>query len=394
MKMAEYLLENITDERRKAGNRPATVIFAPVGDIRHLDPFVKHVKKLGLDKMQDVDFLFIYRAGLPKPDLGFSAVHAFEKYPLGTAGAFFAGQAYGYTLGYETIIVADCDAFLDSRKTFDAMLAIAQREDKVVSTPAYTDDHQEKPGDNTTNGWGFMPRSAFEKAGFSTPYTWKGGDDFEIAYRLNKTGLRRWYSEGKTYHPASGYTIYHRISQPQKYYPYACGVFKSLLFIGDYDPKSYAKYLLWYVFNYFFGVAFCEESLKKIVQNSGKMALYEHVETLPNSNFAIEKGKGWVEYRHDMGYDRYLFIPKSLLLLLVAGRCQVHDDVIVLKMPRVVFALRLIWAAILAPIAALMGLASIAGWQKERKKVIYPIMPSNLDAAAKIFATLVEKKSL
>jgi hypothetical protein len=196
------------------------------------------------------------------------------------------------------------------------------------------------------------------------------------------------------YHPAGGYTIYHRIAMPQKYYPYACGVFKSLLFIGDFDRKSYAKYLLWYVFNYFVGVAFCEESLKKIVRNSGKMAIYEHVESPPNPNFSIGKGRGWKEYRHDAALDRYLFIPKSLLLLLFTGHCQVHDDVIVLKMPRALFALRLIWATLLSPVAIFWGLVNIAGWQRERKKVIYPIMPSNLDAAAKIFAKLVEKKSL
>jgi len=386
------LLTSVDDRRHDRSNKSA-IVFAPVGDLVQFEGFCSHIRKLGLDKEKEVDFLFICRTGIKMPEQGFSAIYAYEKIPIGTSGAFFAGQAYGYLLGYETIIVADCDAFLDSKKTFDAMLAMSRREGKAVSAPTFADESQTVPNATNPNGWGFMPRQVFEKAGFSIPYTWKGGDDFEIAFRFGRAGLRAWYNEGKVFHPMSGYTIYHRIVHKKKYYPYACGIFKALLFIADYDKPSYLKYALWYAFNYFFATLLDEAGLKKIVQSSGRMTVYDKPDMAPNPNIAIEKGSMGREYS-TAGHERYFFVPKSVLLLLVFGRCSVHDEAIVLRMPRVIFALRLLLACLLLPVALAGGLASIIRWQGERRKVIFPIKPNDLDAAEGIFARLAENKSL
>ncbi|VVB99703.1 Uncharacterised protein [uncultured archaeon] len=120
----EKLFGQVTDERRDRRNRRA-IIFSPVGDHAQLAPFVAHMKKIGLDKKQGVDFLFIYRKGIGSARTGLSAIHALEGVPLGTSGAFFAGQAYCYEMGYDFIIVTDCDAMIDSAETFDAMLSLA-----------------------------------------------------------------------------------------------------------------------------------------------------------------------------------------------------------------------------------------------------------------------------
>ncbi|MBU0586032.1 hypothetical protein KJ780_00815, partial [Candidatus Micrarchaeota archaeon] len=112
------LFEKIFDGRRIKENRKV-IIFSPVGNHAELELFSKYIKKIGLDKKNEVDFLFIYRKGLEKLDVGLSAIHATEKYPIGTSGSFFAGQATCYSLGYEYIIVTDCDALIDSLETFE-----------------------------------------------------------------------------------------------------------------------------------------------------------------------------------------------------------------------------------------------------------------------------------
>ncbi len=126
------LIENISDLRKGTGKK--MLIFSPVGDLAQLEGFHSHVTALGLD--QEADFLFIYRQGLAAPRLPFSAIHSFEKYPLGTSGCFFAGQYLSYLLGYDILVVADLDAILGSKKDLDGMVALAKKSRCAIVMPS------------------------------------------------------------------------------------------------------------------------------------------------------------------------------------------------------------------------------------------------------------------
>ncbi|VVB99702.1 Uncharacterised protein [uncultured archaeon] len=263
----------------------------------------------------------------------------------------------------------------------------------MVSAPTYADERQAVPNDTNPNGWGFFPRAIFGQSGFSIPFTWKGGDDFEIAYRLDRKGLRTWYRKGRIFHPMAGFTIYHRIASKGKYYPYASGIFRAMLFISEYDLKHAPKYCLWYVFYRFFALLLDEPELARIADASCIMRTYPKPDLTPNPNIAIVKSGGMEEYRTS-GKGRYFFIPRSLLSLLISGECNVHDEKIVLLMPRWKFALRLAASVALVPVFSLLALSKLAVWRGERKKAIFPIMPADLGAAAGLVSKLCSEGRL
>lgn len=375
--VVEVLFESIIDKRSKK-NKRKIIIFCPIGDSEQLLNFVKHIKNIGLNKRRDIDFLFIYRKGMDYTDLsGFSAIHAIEKYPIGTSGAFFAGQAYCYELGYDFIITCDADSVIDSAKTFDSMLELAEREKKVVSAPIFETTEQKTQKCTNPNGWGFFPREIFEKIGFSIPYTWRGGDDFEMAYRLDRAGMRIWYPHGKIFHSLSGFTIYHRIVERNKYYPYVTGISRAMLFISEYDLKYLVKYCIWYVFNRFFAVLLDEPELGESVDISSVMQIRIKQNSKQNQKIKIEKSETVRKYS-TFGHQRYVFVPLSIISILINGSCEVNNQRIILLMSRWKYVIRLVAATVLIPIFFFLSLSKIVIWQKERKKVVYPIMASDL----------------
>ncbi len=257
------LLDKPQDMRRKPYKD--IVIFSPVGDMAQLDGFAKHVKELGIDK--DADFLFIYRQGLEYKDYGLSALSFTEKMPIGTSGCFFAGQAMSYALGYETIVVADLDAFLDSKKTFDGMIAQAKQSGKAI-VPLSKSPKEEKPLPNyfVVNQWGVFPRAVFEKVGFEIPYTYKGGEDWEFSNRLKHYGQVNIYKDGHASHEKIGMGIKEKLKNPKKYYPYLKGLMIAFSVSWQYDWVSYLRFFAWFCYYNTYAIMLEDKALTKTVR--------------------------------------------------------------------------------------------------------------------------------
>ena len=274
------LLENFRDMRKKPYKE--IVVFSPVGDMGQLEDFVNHASTLGIDKV--ADFLFIYRQGLGYKDYGLSALHATEKMPLGTSGCFFIGQALGYGLGYETIVVADLDAFLDSRKTFDEMLKIARDTGKAV-VPLSKTQKEEKPLPNyfVVNQWGVFPRRVFEKVGFEAPYSYRGGEDWELSNRLKCAKQIQIYRQGCAIHEKTGMGIREKAENPKKYYPYLKGLLVAFAVSTQYDFASYFRFFAWFCYYNTFAIMLGDGALKKTV----RMRDFSESDIRPQADFKV-----------------------------------------------------------------------------------------------------------
>ncbi|MCX6771191.1 MAG: hypothetical protein NTX79_04000 [Candidatus Micrarchaeota archaeon] len=256
------LLDGFADARQ---GRRSVVIFSPVGDLGQLEAFLAHVKKLGIDK--EADFVFLFRKGLAARKTGLSALCCFEKIPLGTSGCFFAGQALSYRLGYEIIVVADLDAFLDSKKTLDEMIKLARRTGMAVM-PLSKAPREKKPDGNyfVVNQWGVFPRAVFEKIGFEIPYTRRGGEDWEFSNRLRHYRQAMVYRGGNVVHEKIGMGITEKLKNPKKYYPYLRGLMLAFSISWQYDAFSYARFFAWFCYYNTFAIMLGDRALAKTVR--------------------------------------------------------------------------------------------------------------------------------
>ena len=381
------LLENIVD--RREGARKKAVVFSPVGDMAQMDEFCRHVKSLGIGDA--VDFVFVYRQGLAYSSL-LPAVHASEKCPLGTAGCFFAGEKLAYSLGYETIIVADLDAHLDSRRTFDEMLSLCRKSGKVVSPVSTSQENAEKYVAYNFNQWSFFPRAAYETVGMSTPYFWRGGDDYEMICRYRHRKANIVYTRGNVFHPMVGYTVFHKMVQRKKQYTYIAGLLKSLLFIGTYSGEGSAKYLLWHVYYSFAADVFSDPDLLGAVKGAHTLAVEE-----PEGNdmkiFEVKKVRAVGRYSNISPMRAFLF-PAALAHLLLFGHYDIYTDRIYLKMPKWKVLAGLCAAALLLPIRAAQALACLSQFGKYFRKVVFPVTSANMEQAERIYAKLLARHSL
>ncbi len=382
------LIEKISDLRK--GKQKDTVVFSPVGDKDQLLGFYKHVKKLGIEK--EVDFIFLYRKGLKIIDKGFSAIHGFEKYPLGTAGCFFSGQDLAYRLGYKLIIVADLDAFLDSKKTFHEMARLALETGKVVSPVSTCNENMEKYLAYNFNQWSFFPRKAFEKVGFSIPYLWKGGDDYELMRRYKSKKQSIVYNKGIVLHPMVGYTVFHKIGQKGKQYPYVGGLLKSLLFVSTYDAPAILKYLMWYSYYSYIADAFDAHELRKIISDANQFILHD-AKAQGKQFFSVEKVRESGKYSN-VSPKRVLLLPAAFLCFLAKGYYDIYIDRVTLKISKLELLARILKGTVLIPVRLVQGVLSIGKWKKSMKKVPFPITASNLDNAEKRFEELVKNRRI
>ena len=334
------LLEKPKDMRTTPYKK--TIIFSPVGDLAQLDGFAKHVKSLGIDK--EADFLFIYRQGLQYKDYGLSAVHMAEKVALGTSGCFFSGQTIGYELGYEVIVIADLDALLDCRQSFDQMVKIA-KEKKMAVVPLSKSKEEKSytKGYVTINQWNPIHRTVFERAGFVNPYNWKGGEDYEYILRLKKNKLLYQYTGGSAIHPKWGPTIYHKIIQREKYYPYVAGLLRGMLTASRSSKLQVLKYFVFYCYYYFFGVLFDDNDLihtTAMAHKLGKIRIEK--QKMKNDVFKIEKKHLTANFPEDS--SRGLFIPISVIQLLILKKTASYTDEIILTEMRLSFLCSIIKA--------------------------------------------------
>jgi len=378
------LLERIED-RRSAGNGAAKkdiAIFSPVGDLAQLEGFCSHVRELGLDNA--ADFIFVYRQGLKYAAHGLSALHACEKFPLGTSGAFFAGQSLSYSLGYKIIVVADLDAFLDSRATFDSLVKIAQ-EKKLAAIPLSKSPHEQnaQKGYAVVNQWGVFPRETFEECGLAIPYTYKGAEDFEFKQRLLHFKKLVFYDAGYALHPKEGMGIFTKLANRRKYFPYVSGIMKSYLFSSRYLLASNLNYVLWHSYYSFFADAFCDQELLRVLSNPFSIKQLNSLSTSPTS-FTLKKTGG---KKPASPIQSMLFLPALLLF----KNSKFADCEIVLMQPRASFALCLAKATLLIPIRLAQGMFSLASQSKKASSLTFPIFPKNAPAASEGYISLLHQ---
>ncbi len=369
------LLDGFEDERH---GRRSIVVFSPVGNRAQLEAFVRHVKKLGIGN--EADFAFLFRKGLSAPKTGLSELRFFEKTPLGTSGCFFAGQALCHSLGYKTIVVADLDAFLDSRRTFGSMVRMAGEEKCAVVPLSRAPGKQLAAGNYfVMNQWGVFPREVFDEAGFAIPYTCRGGEDWEFSQRLKKQGKLEVYSEGSACHPRAGSTVYHKMANGAKFYPYVSGLMLAFLF-----SSSYLRYLAWWLYYSFIADSFSDPQMAEAVQCRRPSVASAKQGQPPR--VLIRKASASVPVP-----SRAIFIPASLLQLAFFSKAAYGQEEVLLKMPRWHLWLGMACAALLSPLRLVQGIGAVLAWQKERKNYPYPIMPSGVGKAAKAYLKQLKK---
>lgn len=379
MEPAQIQLLDAIEDRRSSPMR-AIAIFSPVGDLAQLEGFCAHARFLGLDK--DADFIFVYRQGLKYGAKGFSALHASEKYPLGTSGAFFAGQLLAHSLGYETIVVADLDAFLDCRHTFDALVKLSG-EKGAVAVPL-SKSPQEKQAQKeyfVINQWGVFPRSVFEQCGFAIPYTYKGAEDFELKQRLLSRKMLFAYPGGFATHPKEGMGVFAKFANRRKYFPYISGIMKAYLFCSQYSPFAYAKYLLWNSYYCFFADALAEKSLQPILFSPFDVRMLNCLDAQEPA-FTFEKLEG----KPPAGALSQVF---SLFSLLLFKSASAGDCKLALRKSRVWLALSMLRASILLPVRFLQGIFSLFSQRKKAGHFIFPIYPKNAQSAMEDYIALL-----
>ena len=381
------LIEQVSDARK---GHAKVCVFAPVGDCAQLNVFLQQVERLGLDK-REVDFLFIYRDINDIQDTGLSALYFVEKHPIGTSGCFFAGQKLLYELGYSVIVSTDLDAELDCVETFDSIVALAMERKIAVFTRSIFNENTSKQIAYNVNDWAAYPREFFETVGFSNPYMWRGGEEYELLTRIQKKHRNKFmvHSGGYT-HPFVGFSIYHKLVERKKYYPYVSGILRAILFLSEYDKMALPKFVLWYTFYGFFADLLNDPTLKQILKTSGRFELLRTIDEMP-VQFKIEKIKESGEFSNT-SISRVVYLPFSLLALAVYGRYTLYTDRITLLTGKGSFILGLVKATLNAPFRACEAIKRISEWKSERKKVVFPIKPSNADEAELAYEKMINQK--
>ena len=368
-----------------------TVLACPVGDEKEFRAFERYVKETGIADV--ADFVFIYRIGMKIPESGLSALHAIESTQLGTCGAFFAAQSLCYHIGYEVTVLSDINAFIDSKEGFVSCRDLALSSGKAVLPIIYQGENK-MIGNNVynPNSFGFLPRAVFEKAGFSAPYLWRGGEDYEFRSRLLKHDMAILSDKAYVRHPMEGFTIYHKMVAKRKYYPYVAGFILALLLEAGYRKASYLKYIVWRMFYAFFADVFNDGQLKEIALNSNRFVIRDWIAE-GGSPVAIEKRESALAFNPTF-LGRALSMPLSLLSLLAYKRYDTLDERVVLKESRGRLLLGIVWATVLSPIRLCQTALSISGWNAELNRIAFPITPENHKEAVQTYARLLKNKRL
>ncbi len=375
--------------------KASAVLFCPVADEEQLKGFVTIVKQL--EDYKKVDYLFLYRKGFMikhKSGLfnGLSAIHAVENLPLGSSGAFFIGTYALFREGYEVILIADTDAMPGSKRILPILLQKALQLHKVIA-PFNTPKENTAPTKTyVINHWGAFPRSVFEKAGFYTPYMWCGGEDYDLMSRLNKTGLLLPLTDVFIYHPRAGYTIFHKMVEKKKFYPYVAGLMKVFLFHSERDIFAALKFFTWFVFYAFFGDVFSDRDIFMMLSKCNKFTTeYDFADSI--ARVEIKRIKERAAFPSSF-FGKILKEPKLLFSLLFFKEAGIYTDKIRLKISRVELFAGIIKALFLVPFRFAQAILAFIKWKKERKKVVYPINVKNAKEAIEIYKRLVTEKKL
>lgn len=381
------------------GKRKGTVVMAPVAGRKQAGGLLR---LLGRQSFKDYDVLLIFpqgrmdaqksraeggagqsRAG---PWRG-ALMMAEEKGELGTSGCFFAGQALCHHLGYEVIVAADHDAELSSPNALGRLVEEARKSGKLCVLPSCEPGRKPSGDYFVANQYGAYPRSAMEEGGLITPYMWRGGEDWEIAGRYSSRHLLQVCGFGHSVHPRAGSTIYHKMAGRGKYYPYACGLMRAMLFLGG--AKGTAMFLLWHAYQKFFAFAFGDPWLARASREASRLRLLRGVPA--GSKVAVhDSGKP----RHAGGAAKAIREIAAIPLLALGGRARLLGCEVSYSGGRLALLARTAVGIVLAPLFALEGVLRLLEWQSERRKVAYPVFPEDLARAAADYAKMAKEGSL
>jgi len=365
------------------------VIVCPVGDVDELKNFTDCMKNSGISKMANL--IFIYKKGLDFVQLeDIDALHIKEKIPLGTSGAFFAAAYLGYLLDYDIIVVSDINAFIDSKESFKKCVELAKKENKVVFPVGASDEDidPDQVASYNVNGFAFYPRSVLENIGFHTPYFWRGGEDFEFLERLKENGVVLLNKNAYVHHRRAGFSIFHKMNEKRKFYPYIAGLMKAHLFLSLNNFSYNLIFLLWYLFYSFFANAFDDEKLQQTLKKTPDFSLFVPAKKNEKPIFEIRKISKKAFYPSSWAL-RFLYMIIMIPSLLLTKKARMYTDEIILKIPRWKLMLGLIKATILMPFNFILALIALKKGREKARQFIYPVKPENAKEAIKIFANLI-----
>lgn len=360
------ILKLTSDTRR---GEPKSVIFCPVGDEKQFEEFQDRMEKQGIAEDRNIDFLFITKKGMNlKKDCRLCGM-IFEEDDVksGTSGCFFMGQFQAYMLGYKHIIIADLDAELDSKKSLDDMIGMA--DGKIVVPLSTSKTTVEKPRFYNTNQWGVFPREMFDKYGFATPYFFKGSEDYDQICRVKKDVIVD--REALVLHPKTGYTVYHKMTDKRKFYPYLGSLMKDFLLL-----KKYPQYMAWYLYYSFFADIFQDQQLRRLMQRSNDMK--ELWQDFVNEDVKVRIETIKVQGTSNSKFEMISSIFASLFSFLMNRPFDVYTDRVHLTMSRMELMKRMIWASLLIPVRASEGVWKIVSFRKE---VPYPVYVQDVPMA-------------
>ncbi|MEM2954834.1 MAG: hypothetical protein QW625_02705 [Candidatus Nanoarchaeia archaeon] len=371
------------------------VLFCPVSDEHQLKEFITTIRKL--EGYGTIDYLFLYKKGFPinpKSELfdGLSAIHAEENIPLGSSGVFFVGSYALFQEGYKVIVIADIDAIPSSKKILSILLRRAYELQKVA-VPLNNPKENIVPAKTyVTNHWGAFHRSVFEKVGFYTPYMWRGGEDYDFMLRLKEAGLLLLLEEIFVYHPRAGYTIFHKMAEKKKFYPYVAGLLKAFLFHSERNLLAGLKFIIWYVFYAFYGDVFSDSDMAMTLSKCNRFTTEYHFTDL-TTKIEIKKIKEKAVFPSSF-LDKISKEVRLLLSLLLSKRALIYTDEITLKISRAELLFGVVRGLLLLPFRFIQAFFCLMQWSRERKKVIYPVTTKNADEAIAIYEKLIKEKKL
>jgi len=378
------LLEGMEDRRR--GKRDA-VIFSPVGDLKQLSDFARHIAELGIK--DEFDFIFIYRKGLGYPEHGLSALHATEKMPMGTSGCFFAGSALAHQLGYKVLVIADLDSFIDSGRTVREIVRTAW-EKKVAVVPLSKSplEPHPQPGYAVINQWGAVPREVLESAGLETPYMYKGGEDYEFMARLNHARKLEIYAGGFATHPKEGRSAYSKMAERRKYYPYIAGLLKAFAFCARYEPAANLRYVAWRAYYSFFSDALCDPQLISVLERPDERARLDGLDATRPPLVSVRK----LPFSHaseNAGARKALSEAIGLALLLGRRRAEIAGEEVTLVGPRAALAFGIARAFFLLPVRIFQSVWGLRSLGRRLARVAFPAFPESAERAASDYRSLL-----
>ncbi|VVB58875.1 Uncharacterised protein [Candidatus Anstonella stagnisolia] len=342
-------------------------VFCPVGELKFVAPFLEALEK---QSFREFDLLFVYRKGLaPANAKGFNALWVQEGGDYGTAGAFYLGQSFAYELGYEFVVLADIDAVVESQELIGKLVQAAKQDGKV-HMPVILEPNRKVGGENP-NGFGCIPRGVFEKVGFSNPFFYRGGEDWDFVRRLRKAGLYVPEKNLVVIHPASGVGIFLDAQNSAKYATYYANGLKSYAWAPD--AKGTLRYCREFCKLAFFGCAFWNSQMLLAALSWWSFARRRYSQAGVPFSLVQESHEGKPGKKKD-----YVIFAE----LVLRGRSETANNAIVADVRgRAMLAAGALVGALLVPVFILAAGATLLLWQAEKRKAVGVASVGNIGQA-------------